>query len=133
MSDQPFDQPNSRHETDLDAPRVRVDRSFARCTFREMIKLQIDDKPLRWSQRRELVRFARRLGIDAFEAKLLIRAVEYELGLVRPASMDARGTDAETAFVASDEESLGGGALSLFGPIAVMAALLLTWLFTAVK
>jgi hypothetical protein len=96
-----------------------------------MVKMQMEDAPLRWSQRRDLVKFARKLGIDAFEAKLLIRAVEYELGLVPPAAMDDRRTDVDLKLVAAGDDSIRNNTLPLAGPFAVMAALLLTWLITS--
>lgn len=105
-----------------------IDRAFGRRLFREMIKLQIDDAPTTWRDRRRLVRFARRLGIDAFEAKLLIRATEYELGLVEPAALDARQTAAETRYIARDNAT---SRASLLLPVGVIAGLLIAWLLTA--
>ena len=131
MCEQPIDRQASANDSKIDAPNHRPDRSFNRRLFSEITKMQIVDAPLGWSRRRELVRFARKLGIDAFEAKLLIRAVEYELGLTRPAVMDDRRTDADTRLVAVDEDSIRGESLPLLGPIAVMATLLLTWLITS--
>ncbi len=63
-------------------------RAANRRYFREMVKGEIEDRPLSWSRRRALLGFAARLKIDMFEARLLIRAVEYECGHVRPAAMD---------------------------------------------
>ncbi len=69
-------------------------RASYRRLFREMIKLEIGDRRAGRLRRRALVRFARRLGISDFEARLLIRAVEYECGC-RPAS--TRGASADSA------------------------------------
>jgi hypothetical protein len=49
--------------------------------FREMVKGELEAGPLSASRRRELVRFAGRLKLRKPDARLLIRAVEYECGL----------------------------------------------------
>ncbi len=67
--------------------------------FREMVKGEIEDRPLSWSRRRSLIRFARRLEIDPFEARLLIRAVEYECGHVAPAAMDEVRTSTNPGYL----------------------------------
>lgn len=67
--------------------------------FREMVKGEIEDRPLSWSRRRALVRFAVRLGIDLFEARLVIRAVEYECGHVAPAAMADVETPVDADYV----------------------------------
>jgi hypothetical protein len=67
--------------------------------FREMVKGEIEDRPLSWSRRRSLIRFARRLEIDSFEARLLIRAVEYECGHVTPAAMDEVRTSTNPGYL----------------------------------
>lgn len=46
--------------------------------FREMIKAEIEAKPLTWRQRGKLVAFAEHLDIENKEATLLLRAVEFE-------------------------------------------------------
>lgn len=53
-------------------------RALKRRAFREMLKTEIAEHPLTGRRRREFVRFAESLGIDAYEARMLIRAVEYE-------------------------------------------------------
>lgn len=105
----------------------QIDRQFGRQLFRELIKMQIEDGPLRRSQRRELITFARRLGIDTFEARLIIRAVEYECGVAAPAAMDDRETDANTHFVTRADDSLAGTAQSLMAPVLILVAILLIW------
>jgi hypothetical protein len=53
-------------------------RGAHRRLFREMVKGELEAGPLSWMRRRALVKFAQRLEIDPFEARLLIRGVEYE-------------------------------------------------------
>lgn len=48
--------------------------------FREMVKGETEDGPLTPFQRRQLVRFARRLNIPRRDARLMVRAIEYERG-----------------------------------------------------
>ena len=109
------------------SPRA-LDRAFSKQLFREMIIMQIDDGPLRRSQRRDLVRFARRMGIDTFEARLIIRAVEYECGVAAPAAFDDRETPAAQQLVVQLDESLQANARLLIRPVAVLVVLMLAWL-----
>ena len=74
--DAPTD-PHERYESRPTVSTPRLDRAFSRRLFREMGKQQIDDEPLGWRRRRALVKFGGRLGIETFEARLIIRAVEY--------------------------------------------------------
>ncbi|MFH1417747.1 MAG: hypothetical protein ABII12_05600 [Planctomycetota bacterium] len=78
-------------------------RAAHRRIFRDMIKIEVEDRPLRWLRRRELILFAQSLGIDAFEARLLIRAIEYECGHVVPAAMADVETPIEKAYLARQE------------------------------
>ena len=110
------------------AQSTRIERAFSKQMFREMIKMQIDDGPLPWSRRRELVRFASRLGIDAFEAKLIIRAVEYECGVAAPAALDDRESPADTHLVTAADESFGALAPKLLVPVAIILIILSAWL-----
>ena len=84
--------PLNAFESGLDhrlTPNERRVRATHRRLYREMVKNEIKDQPLNWLRRRALVRFAvRKLKIDSFEARLIIRAVEYECGHVPPAAMD---------------------------------------------
>jgi hypothetical protein len=122
------DDPIEQSQTASPPRPARLDRQFGKQLFREMIKLQIEDGPLRWSQRRELVKFARRLGIDTFEARLIIRAVEYECGVAAPAGLDDRQSIADTRFVSTSDASLTSLARPLLIPITVMIAILLAWM-----
>lgn len=68
-----------------------VDRQMRRAAhrrlFREMIKSELESGSLTWPRRRALVKFADRLEIDRFEARLLIRGVEYEGALIPPCAL----------------------------------------------
>lgn len=79
---------------------MRPDKAANLRIFREMIKHDVQNRPLGWRRRREFVRFAQRLDIDPFHARLLIRAVEYECGHAVPAAMAEVETGVETAYVA---------------------------------
>ncbi len=70
------------------SPAERDRRTRNRRVFREMVKLEIVDRPLSWFRRRALIRFAERMNLDPFEARLIVRAVEYECGHVVVAAMD---------------------------------------------
>jgi len=67
-----------------------IDRSFSKQLFREMAKTEMEDAPLTWRQQRQFVAFATRLGIDEFEARLILRAIEYECGYAELAALDDR-------------------------------------------
>lgn len=100
------------------AAGARSTRVGHRRVFREMVKGEIEDKPLRWHQRRALVRFGESLGLDSFEARLIIRAVEYECGHVSPAAMADTDTAVNEDYLArlgSREASSVLGAILLVG------------------
>lgn len=98
--------PPEAYESGLDhhlAPEVRLARAMNRKLFREMVKEQIVDSPITRSQRRAFVQFAEELGMDAFEAKLFIRAVEYECGHVAPAAMAEIQTSVVREYLCEDD------------------------------
>jgi hypothetical protein len=71
-------------------------RAAHRRIFRDMVKGELETCALSWWRRRDLVKFAASLGIDRYEALLLIRGVEYEEAMIPPAAMpstQASGTD----------------------------------------
>ncbi len=78
-----------------------------RQVFSEMVMGEIEDRPLSWGRRRRLIRYGASLGMDAFEARLLIRAIEYASGHVMPAAMADTETPVERAYLG---ESKGAGA-----------------------
>ena len=98
-----------------------------RQVFSEMAKGEIEDRPLSWGRRRRLIRYGTSLGMDAFEARLLIRAIEYASGHVMPAAMADIETPVERAYLA---ESRGTGvspgvvAILLCGVFAAILGLL---------
>jgi hypothetical protein len=61
-------------------------RAFHRRIFREMVKGEIGNGRLSWRQQKDLIQFAGSLGIDTYEAHLLLRAVEYECCISGPAA-----------------------------------------------
>ncbi len=56
----------------------RGQRVANRQVFREMVRAECEHHPIGFFRRRALVRFAQRLDIEAYEARLTIMAVEYE-------------------------------------------------------
>jgi len=81
----------------------RRQRAMYRQIFRAMAVEQVQERPLTWWRRRKLVRFARCLGIAPFEARLILRAVEYACGHVRPAAADRRTSPVHGAYLAEAE------------------------------
>lgn len=81
----------------------RQQRAMHRRIFREMIRLEAESAPVTRKVGRDLVRFAQRLDIDAFEARLMIRAVEYECGHVPRAKMADIDTPANLDYVIAPE------------------------------
>lgn len=69
-------------------------RNAVRRIFREMVKEELTTGPLAKRTRRELVEFASTAGLDAYEARLTIRAVEYEMGMVTDLAVDPADDDA---------------------------------------
>lgn len=67
-----------REPEDSELARLIEVRAMNRRAFREMVKSQVEEHALSRRQRRDFVRFAESVGIDAYEARLLVRAVEYE-------------------------------------------------------
>ncbi len=65
----------------------QMHRAAHRRLFREMVKSELEAGPLTWLRRRALVKFADRLEIDRFEARLLIRGVEYEGAMIPPCAL----------------------------------------------
>jgi hypothetical protein len=59
------------------AAEARASRITARSVLAEMVRQDAAEKRLTWRRRKALVRFAEKLGLDAYEAQLLIRAAEF--------------------------------------------------------
>lgn len=81
-------------------------RGAHRRLFRDMVKGELEVGPLTWLRRRALVKFAKRLNIDRFEAQLLIRGVEYEGAMIPPAAMPSAQVEDSPWWVPSDDESV---------------------------
>ncbi len=121
------DLPPEAFESGLDhrlTPAQRDARALRRRAFREMVKSQIEDRPLGWMQRRALLRFAARIPLDDFEARLIVRAVEYECGHVAPAAM----ADVEPS-LAAEYLDAGDGPTSHHLGITLVIPLVLLFLF----
>jgi len=63
-------------------------RNAVRRIFREMVREELTSGPLTPAKRRELVGFASSAGLDSYEARLIVRAVEYELGMAADLIVD---------------------------------------------
>lgn len=102
----------------------RHERNVHRRVFREMIRNELDDAPLGWLKRRNLIRFAVRLGIDEFEARLIVRAVEYECGRASPAAMTEVESQVQADFISQSNES-GESWMTHIVAVGVIAAIAL--------
>lgn len=78
---------------------ARVTGTNCRRIFREMVKIEIEDRPLNWRRRRELIRFGQSMGIETFHASIIVRAIEYECGHVSRAAMDEIETPANLGYL----------------------------------
>ncbi len=93
-------------ESELDrglSAKQRRQRAAIRGAYREMIRIELQDAPISWWRRRTLLSYAAGIGMDPFEARLLLRAVEYECGHTPPAAMADVDTPAELNYVARPE------------------------------
>jgi hypothetical protein len=63
----------------------RLNRQQGRVIFKQMVTAQLEEGVLRFSRRRQLVKYARKLNISPFEANLVIAEAQYEAGhLIKP-------------------------------------------------
>jgi len=100
-------------------------RAMNRRAFREMVKTEVGEHPLTGRRRREFVRFAESIGIEAYEARLLIRAVEYEC-CVGEQGADGRLLSATWALgPPADEERAPWLGLAIFIATAFLIAAIL--------
>lgn len=126
--------PTEGYESTLDRhlpPREQRIRAMSRRIFREMVKDEICDKPLGWRRRRQYLAYAAKLNIDPFEARLLIRGVEYECGHAKPAAMDnpRSAIEAEYLAVTQGQECLLDRMMLV--PAFAAGLLFLTWVLVA--
>ncbi len=126
------DLPPEAFESGLDqrlTPAQSAARAFRRRAFREMVKRQIEDRPLGWMQRRALLRFAARIPLDDFEARLIIRAVEYESGHVAPAAMADVELLVATEYLKVDEDGPSRhSGITLIVPLVLLLLFISLWL-----
>lgn len=119
----------SRFDPEGDDPEVvqRVQRRAAnRRIFREMVKGEINDGRLTHRRRRELIQFAAGLEIDDYEARLLLRAVEYECCVAGPAQAAGLETPTDAGRLLAADESSPLAAFVLVGlTIIIIAAMAL--------
>ena len=97
-------------------------RNAVRRIFREMVKEELASGPLPARTRRELVEFASTAGLDAYEARLTIRAVEFELGMATDLTVDPADLE-KVSFLTPTTWFL------LRFALAVMTGILLAWFF----
>ncbi|MFQ5410826.1 MAG: hypothetical protein ACE5EC_00955 [Phycisphaerae bacterium] len=110
------------------SPAERDRRTRNRRVFREMVKLEIVDRPLSWFRRRALIRFAERMKLDPFEARLIVRAVEYECGHVAMAAMDEVRTPVATEFLEQVENETVLSDWKVVIPAAIGILCFIQWL-----
>lgn len=111
-------------ESELDrglSVEQRRQRAAIRGAYREMIRMELQDAPISWWRRRSLLGYGTSIGMDPFEARLLLRAVEYECGHTPPAAMADLETPVELNYVAQPEPA-GAWFSFLIGFILTFAA-----------
>ncbi len=115
---------------DRDAGQMKAN---CRSIFREMVRIEIEDRPLNWRRRRELIRYGQSIGMEVFEAALIVRAVEYACGHVSLAAMDEIETPANIDYIppVSNPSELSRSVLTLSSALllsAIALRLLHAWL-----
>ena len=112
----------------LPAATRRIKATHRR-VFRQMVKQEIEDQPLNWFRRRALIRFAeKKLQIDSFEARLIIRGVEYECGHVAPAAMADVEPFVTTEYLPKKEHEQNWLTGKSLFPVALAILCLIIWL-----
>ena len=86
--------------------------------LKKMVEAEIAERPLSWWRRRELVKFAVHLGLDSYEAGLLIRAAE--AGPAMETLENARGHGGQVN-MSSEQVRMPWTMLSLMAPRLVLA------------
>ena len=74
-------------------------RNAVRRIFRDMIKGELESGPLSKGKRRELVDFAVTAGLTSHEARLTVRAVEFEMGMAGDLAFDPLEDEMEFAWL----------------------------------
>lgn len=98
--------------------RQRERRMAGREILRKMVEAEVADRPLSWWRRRRLVQFAVHLGLDGYEAGLLIRAAEVGPGV--DMAQIARRRDGQ-ASMPHEAVKTSWTVLSLMTPLLVLA------------
>jgi hypothetical protein len=119
-----MDQANSpgQWETVPRTTNAREQRMAGREILKKMVEAEIAERPLSWWRRRSLVKFATHLGLDAYEAGLLIRSAEVGPGMEMMEAQRARSGGVD---MSSEQVRPSWTLLSLLAPLLVMAAVYL--------
>ena len=110
------------------AAEARKARMIARQVLAEMVRQEVAVKPLSWRRRRALIRFAERKGLDAFEARMLVRAAEAGVG-IEPG--EAEASIAREYLSELDEGSRPWRSVLIVLTISLVNSLILMWIIRA--
>jgi hypothetical protein len=104
--------------------QARDARMGARRVLAEMVRHDAAERPMTWRRRRAYVRYAERLGLESFEARLLVRAAEFAA-----AGGSARPHEQVASEFLAEAEAPGRLMLARWGVLALMLAnaLALCW------
>ena len=86
--------------------------------LKKMVEAEVAERPLSWWRRRELVKFAIHLGLDSYEAGLLIRAAEVGPAIETLENARERGGQVHTS---PEQVRMPWTLLSLMAPLLVLA------------
>jgi|CXWL01.1.fsa_nt_gi hypothetical protein len=86
--------------------------------LKKMVEAEVAERPLSWWRRRELVKFAIHLGLDSYEAGLLIRAAE--VGPAMETLENARERGGQVG-MSPEQVRMPWTLLSLMAPLLVLA------------
>lgn len=97
-------------------------RNAVRRIFRDMVKGELESGPLSKGKRRELVEFAVTAGLTSHEARLTVRAVEFELGMAADLAFDPL----------EDEKEFGWLTPKVWFAVRLLSAGVLGWVIAQV-
>ncbi len=107
------------------AAEARASRVTARSVLAEMVRQDAAEKPLTWRRRKAMVRFAEKLGLDAYEAQLLIRAAEFSLD---KCADEKQATVAREYLAVLEEPARPWGTIGVaLAAVTVQYALIMLW------
>ncbi len=102
-----------------------------RVIFEEMVKAEIEASLLRHSKRRQLLRYASKMGIPRFEAHLMIADVQFRQGRLQPPRI-LTAKDIEQQFDdARRYHRALAGILIATGVAAAVNILIVNWAFSS--